>query len=398
MPEQLVGEWRERAARLGFDRVALRAVLGRVDARRRAPADWVRAFRRLAAPTGLTHRRSTFAPRDVVQALCEAIPAGADVEVREFEAAAEEFLDSDGVLPVLDGDAGQAAPAIRLRDGRMVWARTDRRFSTVELLTVEQQVIGTALSGVGRGVATVAPQLAEAAITRRPFLSAEQQRMVRRLTGDGDTVAIVVGPAGTGKTVALQAAREAWEAGGIKVEGVAVARRAARELSDGAGIEATSVAAMLRRLRLGAEPLRRGSVPGRRRGRHARDAATRRVAPPHHRGRGQARAHRRSPPAPRTRSRRLLPRARDPPAVHRASRQPPAAGRLGATRTAGTTPRPGRDRNRGIPRTRPNRRHPRCGRTWRAPRRRLVGKRWTRARDHDRAAPQRRASAQLPGA
>ena len=39
-----------------------------------------------------------------------------------------------------------------------------------------------------------------------------------------------------------------------------MARRAARELSDGAGIEATSVAAMLRRLRLGAEPLRRGSV------------------------------------------------------------------------------------------------------------------------------------------
>lgn len=260
MPEQLVGEWRERAARLGFDRVALRAVLGRSDARRRAPADWVRAFRRLAAPTGLTHRRSTFAPRDVVQALCEAIPAGAGVEVREFEAAAEEFLDSDGVLAVLDGDAGQAAPAIRLRDGRMVWARTDRRFSTVELLTVEQQVIGTALSGVGRGVAIVAPQLAEAAIGRRPFLSEEQQQMVRRLTGDGDTVAIVVGPAGTGKTVALQAAREAWEAGGIKVEGVAVARRAARELSDGAGIEATSVAALLGRLRLGAEPLRRGSV------------------------------------------------------------------------------------------------------------------------------------------
>lgn len=260
MPEQLAGEWRQRAERLGFDRAALRSVLGRSGVRCRASVDWDRAFRRLAAPTGLTRRRSTFAPRDVVQALCEAVPAGADVEVREFEAAAEEFVESEAVVPVLDGDVGQAAPAIRLRDGRLVWARTDRRFSTVELLTVEQQVINTALSGLGYGVGVVPRSLAESAIARRPFLSAEQQAMVRRLTGDGDAVAIVVGPAGTGKTVALQAAREAWEESGIRVEGVAVARRAARELRDGAGIDSTSVAALLRRLRLGAEPLRRDSV------------------------------------------------------------------------------------------------------------------------------------------
>jgi ATP-dependent exoDNAse (exonuclease V) alpha subunit len=84
--------------------------------------------------------------------------------------------------------------------------------------------------------------------------------MVERLVRDGDRVAIIVGPAGTGKTVALAAARDAWEASGISVQGVAVARRAARELSDGAGIPSTSVTALLRRLRLGAEPLARGSV------------------------------------------------------------------------------------------------------------------------------------------
>lgn len=39
-----------------------------------------------------------------------------------------------------------------------------------------------------------------------------------------------------------------------------MARRAARELSDGAGIPSTSIAALLRRLRLGADPLARGSV------------------------------------------------------------------------------------------------------------------------------------------
>ena len=79
VPEQLVELWRARAARLGFDRAALRAVLGVARARGSALVDWERAFARLAAPTGLTHRRSTFAPRDVIQALCEAVPLGANV-------------------------------------------------------------------------------------------------------------------------------------------------------------------------------------------------------------------------------------------------------------------------------------------------------------------------------
>ena len=91
VPEQLVAEWRSRAARLGFDRAELRAVLERGSAQMVEPEEWDRAFARLAAPTGLTRRRTTFAPRDVVQALCEAIPPGASVEIRELEAAAEEF-------------------------------------------------------------------------------------------------------------------------------------------------------------------------------------------------------------------------------------------------------------------------------------------------------------------
>jgi conjugative relaxase-like TrwC/TraI family protein len=258
VPEQLIEIWRERATALGFDRDALRSVLGRSPGR--PPVDWQRPFALLAAPTGLTQRRSTFAPRDVIQALCEAVPSGSNVSVREFVEASEEFLGSEVAVPVLDGDDGQVAPSIRLRDGRLVWARTDRRFSTIELLAIEREVIATAVAGLDANAALARPNAVSRALASRPFLSAEQVMMVRRLTGDGDRVAIVVGPAGTGKTVALAAAREAWEASEIAVQGVAVARRAARELSDGAGIPSTSVTALLRRLRLGAEPLKRGSV------------------------------------------------------------------------------------------------------------------------------------------
>src|SRR5215218_6172500 len=69
--------------------------------------------------------------------------------------------------------------------------------------------------------------------------------MVERLCRDGDGVSVVVGKAGTGKTFALAAAREAWQAAGLPVLGVAVARRAARELEHDAGIRSTSVAAAL---------------------------------------------------------------------------------------------------------------------------------------------------------
>jgi ATP-dependent exoDNAse (exonuclease V) alpha subunit len=75
--------------------------------------------------------------------------------------------------------------------------------------------------------------------------------MVERLTLDGERVVVVIGQAGTGKTFALAAAREAWEACGTPIVGAAVARRAARELVDGAGIESTSVAALRSRLRAG---------------------------------------------------------------------------------------------------------------------------------------------------
>ena len=111
-----------------------------------------------------------------------------------------EFLASEVSVPVLDGDVGQAAPSIRLRDGRVVWARTDRRFSTTELLAVEGDVIQTAVAGVGAQVAVASDHALADALALRPYLAEEQVTMVRRLVTEGDRVAIVVGPAGGATT------------------------------------------------------------------------------------------------------------------------------------------------------------------------------------------------------
>ena len=77
--------------------------------------------------------------------------------------------------------------------------------------------------------------------------------MVRRLCSEGHRVHVVVGPPGTGKTFALDAAREAWEASGYVVVGAAVAREAARNLEEKAGIRSTSVASLRMQLELGGE-------------------------------------------------------------------------------------------------------------------------------------------------
>ena len=256
VPDELVGEWRERAARLGFDRSALRAVLGRRP--QAVDVDWERLFERLAGPTGLTCRQSTFARRDVLQALAEMVPAEASIGIAGLEAAADRFLASEWAVPVLE--TASATPLIRRRDGRVVYSRVEARYSTPELLACEREVIASALDGRGVGAGVASERAVERSLSRRPTLGEEQVRMVERLTLDGDRVAVVVGQAGTGKTFALDAAREAWEAGGTTVIGAAVARRAARELSDGAGIESTSIAALQRRLRLGLDPLPRGCV------------------------------------------------------------------------------------------------------------------------------------------
>jgi conjugative relaxase-like TrwC/TraI family protein len=232
-PEALAPEWRLRAAKLGLHE----ARIGRLfDRENLAPTAWEAAFEELVAPTGLTQNESTFGRREVLQALCQR--AGQGATVQELERAADAFLRSPWVVPLANGQ------------------RVERRYSTVELVETEQRTVSTAvaLRSTGRGVATA--DAVEAALASRPHLSGEQRAMVQRLTRDGDGVAVIVGPAGTGKTTAIGAAREAWQATGIPVRGCAIARKAAHQLGRTAGMQATSVAALLRQSR----PLEPGTV------------------------------------------------------------------------------------------------------------------------------------------
>jgi hypothetical protein len=205
---------------------------------------WQRIFAELASPTGLTKRASTFSRRDVFQALCENVPAGALVDARAIEAATDRFLASPHAIALLPSHGNWEA--YRRADGRLLPIERDALvYSTPELLALEQQLIRHVGASQSGGAGVTSDRVVGEAIAARPTLSAEQRRMVESLCLDGDGVSVVVGKAGTGKTFALGAAREAWQAAGYPVLGVAVARRAARELEQDAGIKSTSVAALL---------------------------------------------------------------------------------------------------------------------------------------------------------
>jgi conjugative relaxase-like TrwC/TraI family protein len=243
-PAMLAPEWRQRAEALGLDRRAVTALLDDPAARELTPHEQV--AQRLLSPNGLTAKASTFDRRDVVQAVAAQARDGASLQ--EIEMFTDRLLGHAEVVPLTAGAGGhvQRADVIRRADGRTVSAIADApRYSTVELLATEQQVVDEVLARRNEGAGVVQDDVLRRVLETRATLGADQAAMVRRLCTDGHGVQIVVGPPGTGKTFALDAAREAWQASGFVVCGAAVARQAARGLWDVAGIQSTSGAALL---------------------------------------------------------------------------------------------------------------------------------------------------------
>ena len=252
---ELRDRWAARATELGIDRGWWRALLHR---QRIEPEDVEALYRELVAEESLTEQSSSFALRDVVQAVAARLPAGADagrvVEIAEAVLA----HDPDQVL-ALGTPRGRlrTVDVIRRRDGSVVAADAEEpRFTTRGLLLTEQRAVHRATQRRHDQLAVVAEP------TLPDCLSEEQAAMVRQLTTSGAGVEVVVGRAGTGKTFALDAARQVWQDAGIDVTGVALAARAALELQESAGIRSTTLARLLGQLddhRQGSS-LRPGSV------------------------------------------------------------------------------------------------------------------------------------------
>jgi hypothetical protein len=202
-PDSLYDRWRQEAAERGHDpNILVQEVTERTpdrDQDRPVSADATgRLFDRLAGPDGLTATASTFARPEVLVALGAGL-AGAGRA--DLEVLADRFLAERAVSVVVDR------------------ALEERRWSTPDLLAVEQQLVRSATDRTGEQTALVSHQAVRDALAAHPTAGTDQQSMIRDLCRGGAGVAVVVGRAGTGKTFALGMARHAWQLDGYQLTG-----------------------------------------------------------------------------------------------------------------------------------------------------------------------------------
>jgi conjugative relaxase-like TrwC/TraI family protein len=230
--------WQVRAAKVGLDDSALAAVRDRTTRQRqtRDGIDTDELHRRLDAPNGLTEHRATFDRRDVIRQVCSELAAGSTTaDVLSF---ADEYLDSRHVVAL----ARAGGARIRRADGRSAPIPTDpQRWTTPDMLRVEQLLVRMAAARPHTGAGLAQADHIDTAIDEQT-LSDEQEVMVRRICESGNGVDVVPGVAGSGKTHALAAARDAWVVSGRTVIGVALSAQAARQLEAGSGIPSMTIA------------------------------------------------------------------------------------------------------------------------------------------------------------
>ncbi|MGE3795504.1 MAG: MobF family relaxase [Dehalococcoidia bacterium] len=236
--ERAVGEWRARAAEHGFGGRERAVLIGRRrqrgDGRSRTDLDSTRVG--MLGPAGLTQRSAHFTRREVIQALADAHPDGAAAGV--LEQLADDFL------------ARECVPLVgaRVEHGA---GHQEALYSTPGMLRAEVRLLEAAAGADPDGGLAARDDATEAAITARPTLGADQAAAVRHLCSGEGRVRVMEARAGTGKTFALEAVREAYERSGIPVIGVAWQGQAADVLQRDAGIPSQTAALLLDRIARG---------------------------------------------------------------------------------------------------------------------------------------------------
>ena len=160
-PDTLYGRWRTEAAERDHDSDTLvRQVTDRIREQDVVVSERTEAklFDRLAEPAGLTATASTFTRHDVIAAVGGQLAGASRAQLEEL---ADRFLTERTVAVVAELAFGE------------------RRWSTPELLGVEQRLVAAAVGRVDQHTAVVAHDAARVALEAHPTAGEDQAAMVR---------------------------------------------------------------------------------------------------------------------------------------------------------------------------------------------------------------------------
>ena len=172
----------------------------------------------------LTRQRSSFTRTDVAREVFRCLDDG------------ERF---QKLMAQLEGSPELVALTPNLiRDGEVI---EPARYTTRTMLGIEARMAETAQQMAGSQSHPVSGRNVDEMLKRHGYLSDEQRDSVRAMTS-ARQIEAVAGSAGAGKSKAIEAAREAWQAAGYRVVGAALSGIAAENLSRESGVESRTLA------------------------------------------------------------------------------------------------------------------------------------------------------------
>lgn len=154
----------------------------------------------------------------------------------------------------LDQALQDQAVVLHAPENRGEWHRTGKRYTTEEMLRLEQQLVKRCQRLAVDREAFHLPESSRHAVLEKATLSQEQRHAFDHALDSGRAT-VIQGAAGTGKSTLLLSVREVYEAENYRVTGTALSQRATQNLEEASGIPSRNVARLLHDLNAGNERL-----------------------------------------------------------------------------------------------------------------------------------------------
>ncbi len=227
--EVIYDRWRAELAEHGVTEQTYVERLSRTTGHLLRDTDQAALLAALAGPEGLTAQASTFARRDVVDQLARRLPVGtsASTTLEHLERLADRFLAERAVVVARDDQLAEV------------------RYSTPELVALEQRMLDSATARAGAGCAVVAPEHLRATLEAFPTMAQDQADALADLTRSGAGVSLLVGKAGYGKTFVAGATAHTYGLQGHRLIGTAPTGLAATGLAGEGFTDARTVDRLL---------------------------------------------------------------------------------------------------------------------------------------------------------